>query len=74
MSLVNDYQIKLFNSCDNYDNINFIENINGNNSNKEKNNIVDEFSTLEVPFKGGTYPVYEISSVYHFIQNVNIIK
>ena len=69
MSLVNDYQIKMFNSCDNYDNINFIENINGNNSNKEKNNIVDEFSTLEVPFKGGTYPVYEVSSVYHFIKN-----
>ena len=69
ISLVNDYQIKMFNSCNDYNNINFIENINGSNSNKGKNNIVDEFSTLDVPFKEGTYPVYEISSVYYFIQN-----
>ena len=70
LSLINDYQIRDFNSNDEYNNINFIENIFGKN-NKDKNYFADIFSTLDIPlpFTGATYPKNQISSLINFIQN-----
>ena len=73
LSLLQDFNISIFN-CTNYlNNLNFIENINyKNNNNIEKNNLNDfRFSTFEAPFlfKDGTYPVQTMSSIYNFLQN-----
>ena len=70
LSIINDYEIENFNSNNDYNKINFIENIYGKN-NKNIIFLSDTFSTLETPllFTGGTYPTYLISSSFNFIQN-----
>ena len=70
ISLINDYEIENFNSFNDYYNTNFIENIYGKNV-KDKNNLGERFSTLEIPlsYTGGTFPETQISSSFTFIQN-----
>ena len=70
ISIINDYQIKNFKSFNYYNNINFIGNIYGKTV-KDKNNLSETFSTLEIPlsYTGGTFPEHQISSSFTFIQN-----
>ena len=67
--LKNEYKISNYNDSEDYNNKSLKEKINENNYNKDKDNKDDISTTLGVPYKGKTIPVYEIPSVYKFIQN-----
>ena len=71
ISLINDFKISNFNSYNRYNNINFIENIFGNNDNKEKHYLNDIFSTLDtpLPYTGSIISQTQISSTFNFIKN-----
>ena len=70
ISLLSDFLISQFNDAVEYDNINFIENIFGNN-NKERMNLNDIFSILDkpLPYIGRTIAGSQMSSIFNFINN-----
>ena len=67
--LKNEYKISNYNDSEYYNNKTLKEKINENNFNKGKENKDYISSSLEVPHKDKIIPVYEIPSVYNFIQN-----
>jgi len=74
ISIIKYYEISNFNSNNDNNNLDFIENIyNKNDYNKDVNNssALSSFSTLDPPFlfNGGTYPSQDLSSAFIFIQN-----
>ena len=70
ISLLSDFLISKFNDAVEYDNINFIENIFGNN-NKERMNLSDIFSILDkpLPYIRRTIAGSQMSSIFNFINN-----
>lgn len=75
ISLINDIQISNFNSYNRYNNINFIENIFGNNDNKEKHYLNDIFSALDtpLPYTVSIISQTKISSNFNFIRMTDFI-